>query len=264
MKKTTATTISQYNKLQTKDLKDICDFLEVQINKNLKKSESKLWHGSPVWFIDGNPIVSYSVRKNDTASLMFFSGQSFEEKDLKTEGKFKAAEIYYTDIKEVKVTHLRKWLKKATDIQWDYKNIVKRKGVLERIQINTTAVSQKSMNTTSTYDQRFVNMLFATVYPLYLTKIEKKGRTKEELHQVIRWLTGYDKKETQALIKEKVTFKEFFQNAKLNPNAHLITGLICGYRIEKISNPLTKRVRYLDKLVDELAKGRKMEKILRI
>jgi hypothetical protein len=133
MQKTTATTISEYNKLQTKNVEDACVFLEGQINKNLKKSESKIWHGSPVWFIEGNPIVAYSVRKGDKVSLMFFSGQSFDEKDLKSEGKFKAAEIFYTDVKEIKTTHLKRWLKKAHDIQWDYKNIVKRKGVLKMI-----------------------------------------------------------------------------------------------------------------------------------
>ena len=118
--------------------------------------------------------------------------------------------------------------------------------------------------TTSNHDERFARLTFASVYPLYLTKIEKKGRTKEELHQVIEWLTGYDKKRQQQLIEEKVSFEKFFQAATLNPNAHLITGLICGYRVEEIENPLTQQVRYLDKLVDELAKGRKMEKILRI
>jgi hypothetical protein len=106
-------------------------------------------------------------------------------------------------------------------------------------------------------------MTFATVYPLYLEKVEKKGRTKEELHQVIHWLTGFNDKKLQELIKEKVTFETFFQRASLNPNAHLITGLICGYRVEEIENTLTQKARYLDKLVDELAKGRKMEKILR-
>jgi len=106
-------------------------------------------------------------------------------------------------------------------------------------------------------------MTFASVYPHYLTKVEKKGRTKEELHQVIEWLTGFDDKKLKELIKEKVTFETFFAQASLNPNANLITGMICGYRIEELDNPLTQKVRYLDKLVDELAKGRKMEKILR-
>ena len=133
MKKTIAVTISDYNKLQTTKVKEICNFLELSINNNLKKSESKIWHGSPVYFIEGNPVVSYSVRKDNKVALMFFSGQSFEEKELKPEGKFKAAEIVYTDLKEIKVTHLKKWLKKAKEIQWDYKNIVKRKGVLEKI-----------------------------------------------------------------------------------------------------------------------------------
>lgn len=119
------------------------------------------------------------------------------------------------------------------------------------------------MNTSSTHNQRIAKMIFASVYPMYLEKVEKKGRTKEELHQVIEWLTGFDNKKLQELIKEKVTFETFFQRASLNPNAHLITGMICGYRIEEIDNPLTQKARYLDKLVDELAKGRKMEKILR-
>jgi len=119
------------------------------------------------------------------------------------------------------------------------------------------------MDNTGKHDERIAKMTFATVYPLYLTKIEKKGRSKEELDQVIEWLTGYDKKKINKLIEDKVTFETFFEKAKINPNAHLITGVICGYRVEEIENPLTQQVRYLDKLVDELAKGRKMEKILR-
>lgn len=119
------------------------------------------------------------------------------------------------------------------------------------------------MNNSSEHHQRIAKMIFASVYPLYVQKVEKKGRTKTELHQVIEWLTGIDDKRLQKLIAEKVTFESFFQQAKLNVNAHLITGVICGYRVEEIENPLTQRVRYLDKLVDELAKGKKMEKILR-
>ena len=106
-------------------------------------------------------------------------------------------------------------------------------------------------------------MTFASVYPHYVTKVEKKGRTKEELHQVVEWLTGFNEKKLQKLIADKVTFETFFEQAELNPHAHLITVVICGYRVEEIENPLTQQVRYLDKLVDELAKGRKMEKILR-
>ncbi len=119
------------------------------------------------------------------------------------------------------------------------------------------------MNPSDTHNDRIAKMTFASVYPMYIQKVEKKGRTKEELHEVIEWLTGFNDKKLQELINEKVTFEMFFQRASLNPNAALITGLICGYRIEEIENPLTKQVRYLDKLVDELAKGRKMEKILR-
>jgi hypothetical protein len=119
------------------------------------------------------------------------------------------------------------------------------------------------MKVTPEHNERVAKLTFASVYPHYVTKVEKKGRTKEELHQVIEWLTGFDEKRLQTLINEKVTFKTFFQKAQINPNAHLITGVICGYRIEEIDNMLTRQARYLDKLVDELARGRKMEKILR-
>jgi hypothetical protein len=119
------------------------------------------------------------------------------------------------------------------------------------------------MSTTPEHDERIAKMKFSSVYPHYVTKVEKKGRTKEELHQVIEWLTGFDAEKQQALVDEKVTFREFFAQANLNPHAHLIKGVICGYRIEEIETALTRQTRYLDKLVDELAKGRKMEKILR-
>lgn len=120
------------------------------------------------------------------------------------------------------------------------------------------------MNNLKDHHERMANMTFSEVYPHYVTKVERKGRTIAELHQVIEWLTGFDAIKLEALIKEKVTFKSFFEQASLNANAPLITGLICGYRIEEIDNPLTQKVRYLDKLVDELAKGRTMEKILRV
>lgn len=115
----------------------------------------------------------------------------------------------------------------------------------------------------SSQNNRIAKMTFASVYPHYVTKVEKKGRSKQELHEVIEWLTGYNSKKLDELIKEKVTFEIFFKKAKLNPNAKLITGVICGYRVEDIKEPLVQNVRYLDKLVDELAKGKKMEKILR-
>lgn len=119
------------------------------------------------------------------------------------------------------------------------------------------------MKPTPEHNERIAKMTFASVYPHYITKVESKGRTKKELHQVIKWLTGFDDKKLKELIDSKVTFETFFKKAKLNPNSKLITGVICGYRIEEIENPLTRQARYLDKLVDELAKGRKMEKILR-
>ncbi|MEO0331262.1 MAG: DUF2200 domain-containing protein [Bacteroidota bacterium] len=120
------------------------------------------------------------------------------------------------------------------------------------------------MKVTAEHNERIAKMTFSSVYPHYITKVEKKGRTKEELHQVIQWLTGFDEDRLQELISQKATFEAFFQQADVNPNAHLIKGVICGYRIEEINNTLTRQVRYLDKLVDELAKGRKMEKILRV
>lgn len=119
------------------------------------------------------------------------------------------------------------------------------------------------MKDTSHHDAKIAKMIFRSVYPHYVTKVESKGRTKAELHGVIQWLTGFDEKALQHHLDTDTTFEEFFAQATLNPNAHLITGVICGYRIEEIENQLTKQARYLDKIVDELAKGRKMEKILR-
>ena len=120
------------------------------------------------------------------------------------------------------------------------------------------------MKATPEHNARIAKLTFASVYPHYVTKVEKKGRTKDELHQVIQWLTGFNEARLQEFIEEKATFETFFQRAELHPNAHLIKGVICGYRIEELDNALTRHVRYLDKLVDELAKGRKMEKILRV
>lgn len=120
------------------------------------------------------------------------------------------------------------------------------------------------MKTTREHNERIAKMTFASVYPHYIKKVESKGRSKEELHQVIAWLTRFDDKNIQELIDAKTSFETFFKKAQLNPRAILITGVICGYRIEDIENVLTKKVRYLDKLVDELAKGKKMDKILRI
>ncbi|MFG0274667.1 MAG: DUF2200 domain-containing protein [Phycisphaerales bacterium] len=117
--------------------------------------------------------------------------------------------------------------------------------------------------TTPEHDAKFAQMTFSSVYPHYVAKVEKKGRTVAELHEVIRWLTGFDDARIQKHIDDKSTFAAFFEDATLNPNARLITGVICGYRVEEIETPLTRQVRYLDKLVDELAKGKAMEKVLR-
>ncbi|WP_299888021.1 DUF2200 domain-containing protein [uncultured Lacinutrix sp.] len=121
------------------------------------------------------------------------------------------------------------------------------------------------MKVTAEKNEKVAKMIFASIYPLYLNRLEKNGRTKKELNQVIEWLTGFDEDKLQVLIEEKVTFETFFQKAELHPNAHLIKGVVCGYRIEEIDDEFEvyRQCRYLDKLVDELAKGRKMEKILR-
>lgn len=121
------------------------------------------------------------------------------------------------------------------------------------------------MKVTSEKNEKVAKMIFASIYPLYLSRLEKNGRTKDELNQVIEWFTGFDGDRLQRLIEEKVTFETFFQRAKLHPNAHLIKGVVCGYRIEEIEDEfeLYRQCRQLEKLIDELAKGRKMEKILR-
>lgn len=119
------------------------------------------------------------------------------------------------------------------------------------------------MKETEKHNDKIAKLIFASVYPHYITKVQNKGRTIDELHQVIEWLTGFDEARLQELISEKATFETFFDKATLNPNAILIKGVICGYRIEEIQNPLTRKVRYLDKLIDELAKGKAMGKILR-
>jgi hypothetical protein len=119
------------------------------------------------------------------------------------------------------------------------------------------------MRETEKHNQKVATLTFASVYPHYIKKVQSKGRTIKELHQVIEWLTGFSENKLSKLIEENVTFENFFDQAKLNSNAYLIKGVICGYKIEEIENPLTKKVRYLDKLIDELAKGKEMETILR-
>ena len=128
------TTIAAYNKAQTGSGKKICVELEKLLDKGLsdKKGEKKIWHGSPVWFLDGNPIAAYAVRKAGV-QLLFWSGRDFNEPDLHNEGTFKASQIHFTDVADIKPTALARWLKKAKQIQWDYKNIVKRRGELVKI-----------------------------------------------------------------------------------------------------------------------------------
>ncbi|UII29674.1 DUF1801 domain-containing protein [Fulvivirga ulvae] len=124
--------IQSYNNVQKGEDQEICNILEAEINRSLPEAESKIWHAHPVWFLEGNPVVGYSKLKN-CIRLLFWSGQSFEEDNLQNEGKFKAAEARYTSPEQINKADLARWLNKARDIQWDYKNIVKRKGVLERL-----------------------------------------------------------------------------------------------------------------------------------
>ncbi len=121
------------------------------------------------------------------------------------------------------------------------------------------------MKVTAEKNENVANLIFASIYPLYLSRLEKNGRTKEEFHQVIEWFTGFDEATLQALIDEKATYRTFFQKAQIHPNAHMIKGVVCGYRIEEIEDEFEvyKQSRQMEKLIDELAKGRKMEKILR-
>lgn len=256
--------IQAFNKRYASEDRQICDLLATTIDGVLTTSESKVWHAHPVWFLAGNPIVGYSKQKAGWR-LMFWSGASFEEEQLNViGGKFRDASVFYTSVEQVKTRALVRWLKKSREIQWDYKNIVKRKGRLELIAGKSdTRGMELDEKDSNGHDARIARMSFASVYPHYVTKVEKKGRTKDELHEVIEWLTGFNGKTIQKLIREKVSFETFFQRARLNPNASLITGTICGYRVEELTNPLTQKTRYLDKLVDELAKGRTMDRILR-
>lgn len=122
------------------------------------------------------------------------------------------------------------------------------------------------MKVTAEKNEKVGNMIFGSIYPHYWNRLEKNGRTKEEFHQVLEWFTGYDEQKLQQLIDDKVTFKTFFENASIHPNAHMIKGVVCGYRIEEIEDEfeLYRQCRMMEKLIDELAKGRKMEKILRV
>jgi len=248
-----------YNNQQVKHDKATCDLLARTIDAHLKGFENKIWHRHPVWFIDGNPIVGYSKTKAGIR-LMFWSGADFGEEQLSPgTGKFKDASVVYKTRADIAVKDLKRWLKKSQNIQWDYKNIVRRKGRLEKLPANSMNIS----TTKFSHDDRIAVMSFAKVYPLYVAKIERKGRNKAELDAIISWLTGYNKKQIAAHISSGATFKDFFGKAKLHLNARLITGTICGVRVEQMKNPLTQKVRYLDKLVDELAKGKMLEKILR-
>lgn len=247
-----------YNSKQSAAERSVCDLLAKTIDAGLKGAENKIWHGHPVWFLDGNPIVGYSKLKAGIR-LMFWSGADFGEDKLSPgTGKFKDASITFSSVKEVPLSDLKRWLRKSRTIQWDYKNIVKRKGKLVRL----TGTEGRSRATLS-QDERLAAMSFGKVYPLYVTKVERKGRTQQELDSVIAWLTGLSAKTIQKLVAQNATFTDLFAQSKMNANAKFITGTICGVRVEEIQNPLTQKIRYLDKLVDELAKGRPLAKILR-
>jgi hypothetical protein len=127
-----ASDIDSYNNSLSPNDKEICDLLRSEIDRELTEADSKVWHGHPVWFLDGNPVTGYAKRKNDV-QLLFWSGQSFKAEGLEVEGTFKAAQKRYNDVSEINVKELSSWLKESRDVQWDYKNIVKRRGVLERL-----------------------------------------------------------------------------------------------------------------------------------
>jgi hypothetical protein len=383
--------IKAYNAGQSAADKRICDALARLIARHLPDAESKIWHAHPVWFLDGNPIVGYSKLKS-CVRLLFWSGQSFDEPGLTPEGTFKAAEARYTAADQIVVDAFRRWLEKAREIQWDYKNIVKRKGKLERLVVengqanalresrdwraqtlvrirniiqqaapditedvkwrkpsnpagvpvwshngivctgetyknvvkltfvkgasladpngffnsslegNTRraidfhegdAIDEKAlielfraavaMNASDSRPRRTTNasnptktekpattkpriysMSFARVYPMYIKKAEAKGRTKAEVDEIIRWLTGHTAKSLQKALDAELDIETFFASApRFHPNAKLIQGVVCGVRVEDIEDETMRKVRYLDKLIDELAKGKAMEKILR-
>lgn len=250
--------IKKYNSELPAAEQGICNLLAKTIDAGLKGAENKIWHGHPVWFLDGNPIVGYSKLKAGIR-LMFWSGADFgEEKLTPGTGKFKDASITFSSLRDVPLSDLKRWLRKSRAIQWDYKNIVRRKGKLVKL----TGAEGRS-RTTLSQDERLAAMSFSKVYPLYVAKVERKGRTQAELDNVIAWLTGLSAKTIQKLVAQNATFTDLFAQARLNTNARLITGSICGVRVEEIQNPLTQKIRYLDKLVDELAKGRPLAKILR-
>ncbi len=270
--------IIAYNRAQERGDRAICELLAAEIDRGLPKAENKIWHRHPVWFLDGNPIAGYSKLKG-SVRLLFWSGQSFDEPGLAPEGTFEAAEARYVSVDEVDQKALRRWLKKSKTIQWDYKNIVKRKGKLERLDpaVKNPATAKQALeqktaarkrpavaNESATERKpRVFTIPFSSVYPLYVEKAEKKGRTRAEVDTVIRWLSGFTKKQLEHIISSGTNLETFFEKAKLNPKAKLITGVVCGVRVEEVPDPLMRKIRYLDKLVDELAKGRKMDAILR-
>ncbi|GEM_PF-46105 len=268
-----------------------CELLAKEIDRALPDAENKVWHAHPVWFLDGNPIVGYSKLK-DGVRLLFWSGQSFAEKGLRKEGSFKAAEARYTSAGEVDTEKLRRWLAQARDVQWDYKNIVRRKGRLVRLKGTAAAASPKPKETAppakpspggekrppakratppraatgggTTAAHRIFRTSVASVYPHYVTKAERNGRTKAEVDRIFCWLTGYSEKQLRQQLEKGTDFETFFAKAPaLHPNSALITGVVCGVRVEEVEDPLMRKIRRLDKLIDELARGRAMEKILR-
>ena len=267
-----------------------CELLAKEIERALPDAENKVWHAHPVWFLDGNPIVGYS-RLKDAVRLLFWSGQSFTEKGLRKEGSFKAAEARYTSAGEVDTEKLRRWLAEARVVQWDYKNIVRRKGRLVRLKDAASAASpapkrkapaspsperderppakrgtapRAATGGSPSAGHRIFRTSVASVYPHYVAKAERNGRTKAEVDRIVCWLTGYGEKQLRQQLEKGTDFETFFAKAPaLHPNAALITGVVCGVRVEEVEDPLMRTIRQLDKLIDELAKGRTMEKILR-
>ncbi|MCL4806559.1 MAG: DUF2200 family protein [Thermoanaerobaculia bacterium] len=427
----------RYNAALSAADRKTCDLLAKEIDRQLPEAENRVWHAHPVWFLDGNPVVGYS-RLKDGVRLLFWSGQSFAEGGLRKEGSFKAAEVRYTSAGDVDTQKLGRWLAESRSVQWDYKNIVRRKGRLERLNVEAPASASASapaprrkasparprpkpeegadwkkrtlarvralvleavpgavedvkwrkpsnpdgvpawssngLICTGETCGRTVKLTFASgaalpdpkglfnaglgggtrraidigegdvlderafkalvraaaalngrpnaakgpgtprvddarapgpsrrravpeatpapgprgpvscaptgggtmpghrifttsvasVYPHYVKKAERNARTKAEVDRIICWLTGYSEPELQRQLRQGTDFETFFAQAPaLHPNSALIKGVVCGVRVEEVEDPLMRKIRWLDKLIDELARGRAMEKILR-
>lgn len=253
--------IDEYNASFSENIQQILTQLRKAIKDAAPKATEVISYGMPAFKLN-KVLVYYAANKSHIgfyptpASILYFKNELSAYKTSK-------GAIQFPLDKPLPLALIKKIVKFR--VAQDKEKSLELKTTSKKMPVkNKKNVAVKpGASTTAAHDERVAKLTFASVYPHLVNKVESKGRTVEELHEIIRWLTGFSNNEIQKMIDNKVTFEYFFNKAKLNPNAHLITGMICGYRVEEISNPLTQKVRYLDKLVDELAKGRSMEKILR-